>query len=147
MLPCFLLGGVAKELCLYLIIIGCTTMLGFCVCVSSFQCVFVFQAVVLVIWWFTKRHKYVLLLIYRLFLTTNGSLLWLSSTNICAVAPAACCSSFPWCFDPPHREVRYWGQMGQLVSSYRAQENVNNIYIKNNNLFNILLQTFQIFIT
>ena len=53
MLAGSLLGGVAKELCLYLIIIGCTTMQGFCVsvvyCVSSFQCVFVFQAAVLVI--------------------------------------------------------------------------------------------------
>lgn len=125
-------------------------MQGFCVfivcCVSSFQCVFVIQAAVLVIQWFTKRHKYVLLLIRTLFLTTNSSLLRLSSIDVRAVAPATCCSRFPRCFDPPHREVRYWGQMGQLVSSYIAQENVNNIY-KENNLFNIPLQTFQIFIT
>jgi hypothetical protein len=48
-----LLGGVAKELCHYLIIIGCTTMQGFCASVvyyvSSFQWVFVCQAAVLVI--------------------------------------------------------------------------------------------------
>jgi hypothetical protein len=52
-LPCSLLGDVAKELCLYLIIIGCATMQGFCVSVvyfaSSFQCVFAFQAAVFVI--------------------------------------------------------------------------------------------------
>jgi hypothetical protein len=47
-----LLGGVAKEFCLYGIFISCTTMQGFVSImyyVSSFQCVFVCQVAVLVI--------------------------------------------------------------------------------------------------